>query len=353
MAHDVYQDLRKFLDRFPLGYPATDSGVEMKILKKLFTPREAEICVNLTPFPETPEQIADRTGRPAEPLAAELEAMAAKGLIFRTRRDQDRCYNAAPFMIGIYEYSVKRIDPELARLYREYYETAYQAEMGASGVPGFKVLPLSARIDAEVAFYPFRELEAAVRGARRIAVTECICRKEARLAGHGCDHLDEACLSFGAAADFYIENAMGREIDADEAMAIIEQADRQGLVHAASNVKHLSNICNCCPCCCASMKGIVDQGRPKREFLNALFEAVVDGDSCIACGECVDVCPVGAMTLEEVARADADKCLGCGLCANACSASCIEMRLREAIEKPYGRMIELGMAIMEGKKGRG
>lgn len=350
MSDDIYQRLRAFLDNFPLGYPATESGVEIRILEKLFTPREAELIVRLSFIPETARQIADRTGEPADKLAAELEAMARKGLVFRTRRESDTLYNAPPFMIGLYEYSVKRLDKDLALLYQEYYRSAYQDEMGISGVPGFKVLPLSRNIDARLAFYPYHKLEESVRGARRIAVTECICRKEAALAGHGCGRLLESCLSFGAAAEYYMESGIGREIDADEAMKIIIEADGQGLVHAASNVKHLSNICNCCPCCCASMKGIVEKGRPKKDYLNAMFEAGVDGDECSACGECAELCPVGAIKVVDQAEVDPDKCLGCGLCANACSMECIELALRANADAPFGRMIELGLAILEGKK---
>ena len=44
-----------------------------------------------------------------------------------------------------------------------------------------------------------------IRSARIIAVTECVCRKEASLTGHQCKHPMENCLSFGVAAEFYIE----------------------------------------------------------------------------------------------------------------------------------------------------
>ena len=38
---DVYTRLREHLDRLPAGFPATESGVELRILKRLFTPDEA------------------------------------------------------------------------------------------------------------------------------------------------------------------------------------------------------------------------------------------------------------------------------------------------------------------------
>ena len=157
-------------------------------------------------------------------------------------------------------------------------------------------------------------------------------------------------MLFGAAAEYYVENGMGREIDVDEALRILEDADRAGLVHAGANTKHLSNICNCCPCCCASLKGITEGGHDKRRYMNALFEAIVDQNECTACGECEDQCPVGAIEIRDIAAIDRDKCLGCGLCAGVCSAEAITMSLREDREEPFNGMIEMGMTIIDGKK---
>ncbi len=84
--------------------------------------------------------------------------------------------------------------------------------------------------------------------------------------------------------------------------------------------------------------------------MNAMFEAVVDEESCTGCEECVERCPVDAITVEETAVVDWDKCLGCGLCAGTCPAECISMQLRENVEEPFGNVFELGMAILEGKE---
>jgi Pyruvate/2-oxoacid:ferredoxin oxidoreductase delta subunit len=253
-------------------------------------------------------------------------------------------------MIGLYEYSVEKIDEELAVLFKEYYEAAYCEEMGASGVPGFKVLPIAENIETDTVLFPFLKLKEEVEKAKKISVADCICRKEALLVGEGCDHPMETCLSFGVAAEYYIENGIGREITAAEAVTILEEADKAGLVHAGVNTTHLSNICNCCPCCCASMKGITIRGYDKHGYLNALFEAVIDEEGCVGCEDCIERCPVGAISVGDVATVEREKCLGCGLCAGACESEAITLRLREDREEPFDRMLDLAVAIMDGKK---
>jgi Pyruvate/2-oxoacid:ferredoxin oxidoreductase delta subunit len=337
------------LDQFPLGYPATPSGVELKILKKLFTEEEANLAAFLTPMLEDASQIASRAEMDTAELEEKLYAMSKNGLIFRVRRDGKTLYRAAPFMIGLYEYAAKKIDKELAELCKEYYETAFLEEMGASNVPGFKVLPIEENIEGETVLLPFHKLKDSIKGARKISVTDCVCRKEALLTGEGCDGPLEACLSFGAAAEYYIENGIGREITAEEAIGIIEETEKAGLVHAGANSKHLSNICNCCPCCCASMKGITKRGHDKHRYLNTLFEAVVDDDQCVSCEECVDRCPVGAIRVEGTAFVDRDKCLGCGLCASVCPSDAIALKLREDREEPFDRVLDMGIEVMKAK----
>lgn len=56
-------------------------------------------------------------------------------------------------------------------------------------------------------------------------------------------------------------------------------------------------------------------------------KAVVDAGLCVACGCCVKVCPLHAVTVINgiKAQVDMEKCVGCGKCAKECPASVIEI----------------------------
>lgn len=340
MSDKTYAELREYIDKNSLGFPETSSGVELKILKRLFSTKDAEMILKLKPSQEreSADQIAERSGLDKNVVEKELESLSKKGLLFRIRRDNITIYNLAPFMIGFYEYSVNKIDEDLAQLYREYFETKYIFELGKYNVPGFKVIPIEETIETDTVLLPYQKLKQSVRDARIISVTDCICRKETKLLKSSCnkEYPIENCLSFGAAAEYYIENGIGREITADEAIKIIDEADEAGLVHAGANKLHLSNICNCCPCCCASMRGITQFGLDKHKYMNAIFESIIDEDLCIACNACIDRCPVDAITMEEdFAVVDRNKCLGCGLCHRTCPEEAITLQLREDRIEPF------------------
>jgi electron transport complex protein RnfB len=343
MSEETFVKLREYINNNSFAFPGTSSGVELKILKQLFTPEDAEMILKLKPSREreTADQIAKRTGLDRNIVEKELESLSKKGLIFRIRRAGVTIYNLAPFMIGLYEYSVNKVDEDLAHLYREYFDTKFIYELAKRNTPGFKVIPIEETIEPDTVLVPYQKLKESVKEARVISVAECICRKEGRLVRGGCDkdYPTENCLSFGAAAEYYIENGIGREITAEEAIKILDEADEAGLVHAGANKTHLSNICNCCPCCCGLMRGITQFGFDKHKFMNAIFESIIDKDLCIACNNCVERCPVGAISMEEdFAVVDRNKCLGCGLCHRTCPEEAITLQLREDRVEPFSSL---------------
>ena len=116
---DVYRRLAKKLDEMPNGFPATESGVELKILRKIFSPQEAEFALDLSPTPGRAKTIAKRIGKPADEAKSMLDKMAEKGQLGRFMAGGQYIYMLFPFLPGIYEFQKDRIDKELAYLILE------------------------------------------------------------------------------------------------------------------------------------------------------------------------------------------------------------------------------------------
>jgi hypothetical protein len=229
--------LRQHLDDLPGGYPATESGVELRILRRLFTAEEAALALHLTLLYEEAPVIARRARIEPTVAALQLEDMARKGLIFGSHRDgHSPRYQAAQFVVGIWEYQVNRLTPELVRDFEEYLPSLLDAETWKR-VPQVRTIPVGESVDAQAEVMAYERAEELVRAHDAIAVAPCICRQEKRLVGEGCDKPLESCLSFGGGARYYVRTGRGRSIGQDEALAILKRAEEAGLVLQPGNAQ--------------------------------------------------------------------------------------------------------------------
>ncbi len=314
---DIYHRLARHLDHLPSGFPATESGVELRILRQLFSEKEAAIATALTMRAETPAAIAARLDQPADDLAPILEAMAKKGLIFRTAKAGHVTYSAAQFVIGIWEYHVNDLSEELVRDMNEYIPHLIRKSWVKHPTKQLRVVPVTKSVSAEMKVMPYEQAEEIIGSQSKIVVAPCICRKEHEMMGEGCGKLMESCLIFGASAYYYEENNLGRTITRDEAREIINQGLIDGLVLQPGNSRKPSNICLCCGCCCQILKNLKTLEKPA-EAVSTNWVAAADEDLCVACGVCADRCQMDAITVEDYARVDPDRCIGCGLCVPTC-----------------------------------
>ena len=140
MEKDIYRKVQEQLDQYSIGFPATESGVEIEILKLLFSEEEATLFSQMTGEPETPQSVADRTNRPVEEVTAELENMALKGLLYRNRTDESIEYSAIPFIHGLLEFQALWMPKELVFLTGKYIKEKLKDNMAAGG--GMRVLPI-------------------------------------------------------------------------------------------------------------------------------------------------------------------------------------------------------------------
>jgi Pyruvate/2-oxoacid:ferredoxin oxidoreductase delta subunit len=318
---DVYTKLAYHLDRLPGGFPTTQSGVEIRILKQLFSKEQAHIAMALTMLPEPIEAIADRLEMLPEELSVVLDEMANNGLIFKINKEIP-LYMAAQFVIGIWEYHVNSLDPQLIKDFSEY--APYLAKQWtAQKTHQLRVIPISKSISAEIEIMPYEAAEEIIRQQSKIVVAPCICRKEHGMVGKGCDYPLEVCLVFGSGAFYYESNGLGRAIEQDEALSILGKGVDAGLVLQPGNAKKAMNICMCCGCCCQILKNLKNLPHPA-DNINSSYFAIVDTDSCISCGICVERCHMDAISLEEdVAQIDLKRCIGCGVCVPTCESEAL------------------------------
>ena len=333
---DVYEKLRERLDMFPQGFPKTKSGVELKILKELFSPEEAEIMLFLRPTPEPVSLVAQRMGRDESEMADVLFQMSKRGLILRGTVQGYTFYFMAPWMVGIWEFQLNNLHQNNIPLYEKYFEEGMVSERGSSQTAGFRVIPIEREIQDSTEVQPFEKVSEIIESSYRFAVADCICRKENAIMGHGCDKLLEACMSFDLAADYYIENGLGREISKKEAHEILLKAEESGLVHHSSNHKGKKMfICNCCGCCCKAMALINKYNNPTA-IAHSNYYAVVDVETCTACETCVERCQVKAIQMaDDFSLIAKDRCIGCGLCASTCPTESIKMVQKQTKEMSF------------------
>ena len=351
MAEDIYARLRQFLDELPGGYPATGSGVEIKILKKLYTPEQAELTLKLSRDPEEVPDIAERAGLDASVAAGMLEEMAQNGLIFRVKKEGRPLYQAFQFLVGIYEFQLKNLDREFSALFEEYLPY-YGLAMANVKTGQLRRIPVGSAIETKTAVAPYNDVRILIKDKDFFSVQQCICRKEQELLGNPCEYPKETCIGFGDFARFYVDNGMGREISREETLKILDMAEEAGLVVSPTNAQNIDFICCCCSCCCPGLRFGKMMERPA-DSMDTAYVSQIDPELCTACGTCADRCPMDAVSLDDdVAQVIDGRCIGCGVCIPTCPEDAISLEEKPGAAPPPADFDEV-MARIETERKNG
>ena len=348
MAEGIYLRLREFMDRLPGGFPATEDGVELRLLERYFTPEEAELEMKLNPYPEKAAAIAERAGMDEAAAAEMLESMARQGNIFRLRIDGEPLYMAMSFLVGVYEFHLKSMDRELAELIHDY--EPYLSEFWSKvKTKQMRVVPVEAAVDISKGVATYDRIREMVKQYDKISVADCICRVEQGLMGHECERPMENCFSFGFGAEYYVENGLGRMISQQECLDILDKAEEAALVLCPSNALDIVNICCCCSCCCGQFRGLRTYERPADHVLSS-YRASIDPELCTACGNCLERCQIDAIVEGgEYMDIDPARCIGCGLCVTTCPEEAVGMVLKEDVEVPPANVVEMNVRILQDR----
>ncbi|TFH06547.1 MAG: 4Fe-4S ferredoxin [Candidatus Thorarchaeota archaeon] len=332
-----YEELALVLDKIPNGYPAVEDGTHIKVLEWIFTPEEADLTSKMKLSGETALEMAERLNRSTEELEALLDIMLAKGQInsWVSKKLGARKYGLMPFVVGIYEDQLHRMDEEFAKLMERYMELGFKKVVATEPVI-FQVLPVNKSISTELEIHPFQKAENMIESASSWGVRECICKKQKDLVGEPCSYTTTVCLAFVPNVENYFEGSeITKSIYKEEALRLLKEAEDEGLVHCTYNVQagH-TYICNCCTCCCGVLRGVENLDKP-REYIKTDFVMTVNANLCTGRGTCLDRCQFGALSIpDEITVVDETRCIGCGVCAIVCPESALEIVKSETSEKP-------------------
>lgn len=307
---------------------AGDSAIVPRIFALLTDDPEARLLLAAAP-PATIEELAQKTGLSVPEAKAKTASLFHKGLLLRSKKPEGVRYYRVRHVLQLHDATAVSPDapPELLALWKQYMATewdTYTRQLEAV-VPGavMRVIPIWTSFEPSAQVMAFDDVRSLVDNARSLAVTRCSCRA----IDGACGKPLEVCLQLDRAADYALERGTGRPVSKDEALSILRDCARQGLVHVSENKRASGQvICNCCSDCCVNWasirKGTGKLVAPSR------FRAVVDADECNGCEECVPRCFFQALSPADggaLVRVDPEKCMGCGVCQVTCPLDAIHL----------------------------
>ena len=358
---DAYRALQQHLDRHPMGFPETSGNAAVKVLKHIFTPAQAELATCLSHHARSVDEIFSRAGTLVSSkteLEQKLDEIVARGGIESGGGPGKKWYRNAPLVVGMYEYQLGRLSPEFVKDFAEYTSAReFGISFLSTQLPQMRTIPIGKSIRVDIPPQPFDTVSDLLKNSRGpFAICECICRKKQGMLGNACKATDrtETCLAVGHLAQTAVTIKMGRAIDRDTAVSILEKNQAQGLVLQPSNTRDIDFICSCCGCCCGMLR--MQQKLPKPvDFWASNFQAQIDTAACTGCGICAEKCQVDAVSKQKKKKwyaVNRHQCIGCGLCVAACPAKAVVLEKTSEQTVPPKNRDTLLEIIGSHKKGR-
>lgn len=284
---------------------------EYKILEPVVTEEMAEVglCLELRK-PKSAEEVAALCGKSIEETAKLLWDLAIAGVCLVGEKDGVDKYWFEIWVPGHMEMIVNHPDKksvkdfaQAAEAFEAYGRRRAPATVGVFtvGTGPMRVIPIETSIQGETRRASYEEISKYLNENTVFSVSDCSCRTSREAMGEGCGHLKEdMCIQLGHAAEYYIRTGRGRAITREEAFEIIRKAEENGLMHQIPNTDGPGKthaICNCCGCSCFATR--IAGMFLNNDMVRSNYISQIDKDKCVACGECVQICPVNALKLGQ------------------------------------------------------
>jgi ferredoxin len=353
-----YRYLQEHLDKLPIGFPRTESGVEIKILQHLFTAKETQIALCLTLGNSSIQTVQKRLKKKFniaysnDDLGLALHEMFMKGVINRSKTEPYQ-YSNAMLAIGMFEYQVGQLSKDFVNLMHQYFEEGFNDEFFRSSIPQLRASPHRKAIVPEYNIATYDDMRQIVKTTKKsIQVANCVCKEGEKLLGKPCKQTDniEVCIMFDA--HNYLDRNQARTITKEECLSIIDRAEKDGLVLQPGNSLQPFCICLCCGCCCGVLTAAKKYDKPA-ELIAHNFYAALDYDLCNGCGICRGRCQLDAITVDDKkAIIDPDRCIGCGLCVTTCKKKALCLMETRKKTVPPKNAVMLYLRILNDKVGK-
>lgn len=289
----------------------TGNDPEYKVLEPVVTEEMAEVGVFLElRKPQSAEEVAALCGKSVEKTAKLLWDLAIAGVCFVNEIEGIDKYWFEIWVPGHMETIVNHPDKKSVKNFIqsaeafEHYgrkKAPLTAGIFTIGTGPMRVIPIETSIQGETRRASYEEISKYLNENTVFSVSDCSCRTSREAMGEGCGHLKEdMCIQLGHAAEYYIRTGRGREITREEAFEIIKRAEENGLMHQIPNTDGPGKthaICNCCGCSCYATR--IAGMFLNNDMVRSNYISQIDKDKCVACGECVAVCPVNALKLGQ------------------------------------------------------
>lgn len=267
----------------------------------------------------TVEELAERNEMTIEETQAMLDHIAGIGLIEFDRENEkkERQYFVPKWVVGSGEYMMmngKLLDkhPEVATFFNyassvPVGKVAHMVPPGGGGL-GMHVIPVEKAIEAKNEAVSVEKLSHWLSKYDKYALDVCSCRRQQEMRGEGTgDNADYWCIAVGDMAEYLVETHKDAYYCSyDDVMAVLKRAEERGYVHQITNLDgkdKIVGICNCAAGVCNAIRTSQLFNTPNMSA--SAYRAHVDTSKCVACGKCVEICPVGAAKLgQKLCRAD-------------------------------------------------
>jgi Na+-translocating ferredoxin:NAD+ oxidoreductase subunit B len=328
----IYVELQKHLDKQAVGFPATKTGVELRILKELFTPEQAGVALHLSVEPKSAVQVHEEMQASyitVEKVAQLLIEMVKNGAITAKEENGNYYFFTMPLLVGIAEMHGSRATPQFWQDFFSYIAEGFGRAYNSTKVSQMRTIPVEKSITVEHHVTTYDNIRDIINNTcDPIVVNPCMCRMGAAARGNPCKitHHEETCMAFGEWAKLAVKGG-ATPISKEKALEIMRQNEEDGLVLQPNNYQKVDFVCACCGCCCGILG--LQKALPNPAVVWAHnYYAAVDAQSCTGCGTCVERCQVNAINIDEnnsAAVINLERCIGCGNCVVTCPSQALKL----------------------------